>query len=246
MGGEQMSDRGRGTRGSTTGARQTIMTEPATAELQARQNMAEKLIADLRRRLLDLRNSNRLLNFKFSDRARTHVCIVDELLDVLYGHLINNGKKLTFVSLPDPEDKPEDEKSDEFILALAAARGSDEEYLRALEALEEEDETSAKGQEIERALKDRVRQQLGWPQRPTRESMTPAEYAQARGIDPPYALPRPKGGGRDQRALVDGHVQTLLFADQLERKLSGIREGARTALSEMGVNILYAAFGYLE
>jgi very-short-patch-repair endonuclease len=41
-------------------------------------------------------------------------------------------------------------------------------------------------------------------------------------------------------------VQTLLFADQLERKLSGIRDGARTALSEMGVNILYAAFGYLE
>jgi hypothetical protein len=67
------------------------MTEPVTAELQARQNMAEKLIADLRRHLLDLRNSNRLLNFKFSDRARTHVRIVDELPDVLYGNLIEDG-----------------------------------------------------------------------------------------------------------------------------------------------------------
>jgi hypothetical protein len=221
------------------------MPEPATAKLQPRQNMAEKLIADLRRRLLDLRNSNRLLNFKFSDRARTHVRLVAELPDVLYGHLID-GKKLAFVPLPDPEDEPEDEKSDEFLLALAAARRSDEEYLRALEALEEEDETSATGQEIERALKDRVRQQLGWSQRPTRDSMTPAEYAQARGIDPSYDLPRPEGGGRDRRARVDGNVQTLLFADQLERKLSGVREGARTALSETGVNILYAAFGYLE
>jgi Protein of unknown function (DUF4011) len=99
------------------------MPEPATAELQARQNMAEKLIADLRRRLLDLRNSNRLLNFKFSDRTRTHVRIVDELPNVLYGNLID-GKKLTFVSLPDPEDEPEDEKSDEFFLALAATRGA--------------------------------------------------------------------------------------------------------------------------
>ena len=80
------------------------MTEPVTAELQACQNMAEKLIADLRRRLLDLRNSTRLLNFKFSDRARTHVRIVDDLPDVLYGNLID-GKKLTFVSLPDPEDE---------------------------------------------------------------------------------------------------------------------------------------------
>src|SRR5262245_22900133 len=136
MGGEQMRDRGGGTRGSTTGATPIIMTEPATAERQARQNVAEQLIADLRRRLLALRNSNRLLNFKCSDRARTHVRIVDELPDVLYGHLIE-GKKLTFVALPDPEDEPEDEKSDEFFLALAAARMSDEEYLRALEVLDE-------------------------------------------------------------------------------------------------------------
>jgi hypothetical protein len=99
-----MRDRRRETRSSTTGARHIIMTEPVTAELQACQNMAEKLIADVRRRLLDLRKSMRLLNFKFSDRDLTHVRIVDDLPDVLYGNLID-GKKLTFVSLPDPEDE---------------------------------------------------------------------------------------------------------------------------------------------
>jgi Protein of unknown function (DUF4011) len=104
MGGEQMRDRGRGTHSSTPEARQIIMTEPVTAELQACQNMAEKLIADVRRRLLDLRKSTRLLNFKFSDRDCTHVRIVDDLPDVLYGNLID-GKKLTFVSWPDPEDE---------------------------------------------------------------------------------------------------------------------------------------------
>ena len=32
----------------------------------------------------------------------------------------------------------------------------------------------------------------------------------------------------------------------MERKLSSVRDGSRSALSEMGVNTLYAAFGYLE
>jgi hypothetical protein len=40
-----MRDRGRETRSSTTGARHIMMTEPVPTELQARQNMAEKLIA---------------------------------------------------------------------------------------------------------------------------------------------------------------------------------------------------------
>jgi hypothetical protein len=205
--------------------------------------MAERLIADLRRRLLDLSNRNRLLNFKFSDRARTHVRIVDEIPDVLYGKL-SDGKKLTFVPLPNPEDEPEDEQSDEFFLALQAARVSNEEYVRALEGLGEEDELSARGQKIERALKDQVRPQLGLPPRPTRDSMTPADYARANGIDPSYDLPR--DGSSNRPAHVDDYIQTLLFPDQLERKLSGIRDGARIALSEMGVNLLYAIFGYLE
>jgi len=185
------------------------------------------------------------LNLRFSDRARSYVRIIDELPDVLYQKL-TDGRKLTFRSLPDPEDEPEDERSDTFFLALEAARRSDEEYLRVLEELEEEDEASAKGQRIERALKDRVRQQLGLPPRPTRETMTPSEYARAKGIDPSYDLLHPKGKGQAKPDHLDDFVQTLLFPDQMERKLSGIRDGARIALSEMGVNILYAAFGYLE
>ena len=136
--------------------------------LGARREMAEKLIADLRKRLLDLSNGNRLLNFKFSDRARTHVRIIDEIPDVLYGKL-SDGKKLTFIPLPNPEDEPEDEQSDEFFLAVQAARMSDEEYLRALDGLGEEDELTARGQKIERLLKDRVRQQLELPPRSTRD-----------------------------------------------------------------------------
>jgi hypothetical protein len=217
--------------------------DSSNSDLGAQREMAEKLIAELRKRLLDLSNRNRLLNFKFSDRARTHVRIVDEIPDVLYGKL-SDGKKLTFIPLPNPEDEPEDEQSDEFFLMVQAARMSDEEYLRALDGLGEEDEPSASEQKIERALRDRVRQQLGLPPRSTRDSMTPVDYARANGIDPSYDLPR--DGGSNRPAHVDECIQTLLFPDQLERKLSGIRDGARIALSEMGVNLLYAILGYLE
>ena len=74
--------------------------------------------------------------------------------------------------------------------------------------------------------------------------MTPADYARANGIDPSYDLP--KDGSSNRPSHVDDYIQTLLFPDQLERKLSGIRDGARIALSEMGVNLLYSILGYLE
>jgi hypothetical protein len=67
-----------------------------------------------------------------------------------------------------------------------------------------------------------------------------------RGIDPSYDLPYPQQNRQDKESHFDDFIQTLLFPEQMERKLAGIRDGARTALSEIGVNILYIALGYLE
>ena len=64
-------------------------------------------------RLLDLTNSNRLLNYKFSNRSRRHVRIVDELPDEVIGKL-EDGKRLAFRSLPELGDEPQDEKEDIF------------------------------------------------------------------------------------------------------------------------------------
>src|SRR2546423_5307826 len=215
------------------------------SRLAARRVVTKKSIEELRKRLLDLSNRNRLLNFKFSDRSRTHVRVIDELPDVLYGKLID-GKRLTFAALPEPRDEPQDEKSDAFLAALQAARVSDEAYLSALNELGEEGDDASAVQKIERDLKDRVRTQLGLPPRLIHQSLTPAEYARTQGLDPSYDLPRPQQNGQDKESHFDDRIQTLLFPEQMERKLAGIRDGARTALSEMGVNILYTAFGYLE
>jgi len=215
------------------------------ARLAARRTVTKKSIEELRKRLLDLSNRNRLLNFRFSDRSRTHVRVIDELPDGLYGKLVD-GKRLTFAALPEPQDEPQDEKSDKFLATFQTACLSDEGYLGALNALGEEGDDASAVQRIERDLKDRVRTQLGLPPRPTRQSLTPVEYARTKGIDPSYDLPHSQQNGQDKATHLDDVIQTLLFPDQMERKLAGIRDNARTALSEMGVNILYAAFGSLE
>jgi hypothetical protein len=217
------------------------------ARLAARRAETKKSTEELRKRLLDLSNRNRLLNFRFSDCSRTHVRVIDELPDILYSKLVD-GKRLTVAALPEPQDEPQDETSQEFLAAFQTARLSDEIYISALKELDEEGDDASAVQRIERDLKDRGRAQLDLPPRPTRprQSLTPSEYAQTKGIDPSYDLPHSQQDGQDKGTHLDDVIQTLLFPEQMERKLAGIRDNARTALSEMGVNVLHIAFGYLE
>jgi hypothetical protein len=172
------------------------------ARLAARRDVTQKSIAELRKRLLDLSNRNRLLNFRFSDRSRTHVRVIDKLPDVLYGKLVE-GKRLTFAALPAPPDEPQDEKSDAFLAAFQTACLSDETYLSALKELGEEDDDASAVQKIERDLKDRIRTQLGLPPRPARQNPTPAQFAQTKGIDPSYELPRSQQNGQDKATHLD-------------------------------------------
>src|SRR5262245_33329777 len=177
--------------------------------LMARRAVTKKSIEELRKRLLDLSNRNRLLNFRFSDRSRTHVRVIDELPGVLYGKLID-GKRLTFAALPESRDEPQDEKSDEFLAALQAARVSDEAYLSALNELDEEGDDASVVQ-IERDLKDRIRKQLGLSPRPTRQSLTPDQYAWTNSINPSYDLPHSQQNGQDKATHLDDAIQTLFF-----------------------------------
>ena len=49
-------------------------------------------IKELRMRLLDLSNRNALLNFRHSEKALTHIRIIDELPDFLFGVLLDGDK----------------------------------------------------------------------------------------------------------------------------------------------------------
>ena len=204
-----------------------------------------KVLEDLRRRLLDIGKRNRLINFRFSESSRNHLRIVDELPNVIHSRLVDE-KPLYFGHLVEPDDEPEDEHTDIFLMALEAARSTDEDYLKEMVQLVEDDDTSAAGLRIERELKDKIRSQLSMPERPSRDTLTPAQIATNLGLKSSYDLPFPKEQSELDDAHVDDKLQTLLFPDQLERKLSGINDGARNAFSEMGVNILFVAIGYLE
>jgi len=202
-------------------------------------------LGGLRARLLDLSNRNRLISFKHSDRARTHIRVVDELPDVLFSRL-SNGKRMRFKSLPEPETEPQDEDSEEFLLELEAARATDELYKQEIEALGEDEMSSAKARDIERALRDRVREKLGMPPWVNEGTRSKEEFARLHGIDPNYDLPEPVSNGSDAEKHVDDDIQTLLYPQEMDRKLSGIVDQARTMAQEAGISTLRAAFGFLE
>jgi Protein of unknown function (DUF4011) len=209
--------------------------------LSPREAAAQKRIAELRMRLLDLSNSNRLLNYRFSSRSRRQVRFVDELPNQILAKL-QEGKRLVFKSLPEPGDEPPDEKIDVFLLALEQAMRSDEQYLQVLKDIgdDEEGETTRR---LERSLRDRVRETLRMPHRRTRDQISKNEWAAENGIAPSFDLPLPT---RSKESHLDADIQTLLLPDEMERTLSAIHDQARSALQETGINTLYLASGFLE
>ena len=70
-----------------------------------------------------------------------------------------------------------------------------------------------------------------------------ADRARELGIDPSYDLP---SQGKDKRSHSDAKIQTLLFRESMEAKLSAIREADKTLLDDAGITALYAAFGVIE
>jgi hypothetical protein len=160
---------------------------------------------------LDLGNSNRLLNYKFNSRTRQQIRLVDELPDGLLRKLLE-GKRLVFKALPEVGDQPTDEKSDQFLLAFEQAKRSDEEYLAALNNLNEEDDEA--GGRIERALRDRLRKALGMPDRRLLDQTSRAEWARRHDIEPSFDLPVAKNPPKPSH--LDYDIQTLLIS--LQRK----------------------------
>jgi hypothetical protein len=141
----------------------------------ASREFTEKVLGVLREKLLDLTRRNRTLNYKHSDRARTHIRVIDEMPDYLF-EMIASGKKMTFKPLPAPVDRPKDEQTPEYKDAFDAAMLTDEEFRMAMDALDPDADNTEEEWRIERALRDRVREKLDLPVRP-HKAMKVQEYA---------------------------------------------------------------------
>ena len=202
-------------------------------------------IENLRPRLLDLSRRNPLIATKLTSRTNSHIRVVDELPDVLFYNLCN-GQEMRFIPLPALEDDPKDEQTEAFSLALANARLTDPDYLAAAERLDSgADDYLDLNRKIERALKDRVRAQLGLAPRQEKHEVNLAQHARNNGITPTYDLPTIEQS-REAEKHSDLDIQTLQLPKDLERKLSALNSKCNTWLQETGLNVLHGAFGFLE
>ena len=147
----------------------------------------EKL-AKFKERLLDLTARNRLLNSNFQARTTNLFRVIDELPDELYQTLIA-GKKMYFKSLPPLEDDPKDESTKTFLEQLEIKRSTDEDYLRVLEKIENEEVDDAnQADEIAlRKLKDSLRRELEMAPRKI-AARDLREHARKKGLNPDFEL----------------------------------------------------------
>jgi hypothetical protein len=207
--------------------------------------LVKQKIEESRRRLLDLSRRNPLISVNLNPRSSSYVRVVDELPDVLFYNL-NHNQEMRFVPLPPIEGDPRDEQAETFIAALSNARLTDEVYLAEIENIFADDEDYInKSAEQERLLKDRVREQLGMAPRAKGRDLNIVQHARNNGISPGYDLPLPTEEHEDGRHT-DENIQTLLLAQELERKLNALHTKCRTWVQETGLNVLHVAYGLLE
>lgn len=200
-----------------------------------------RLYDELRLRLLDLTRRNQLLNYSLSPRSRRFLQIVDTSFEDVHRRLVGDEATLRIAPLPEPDDIPVEERTEDFRAVLDRARSTDLEYLTALEALETTGRTDEIALErLDRQLRDKVRSELGLPQRPARKELNRVDHARTLGINPTLDLTM-GSGNLDGRCL-----QTIKFPDELEAVMEKISGDARLAEQEMGLSTLFLAFGFLE
>ena len=200
----------------------------------ARAELTRTTVAEFRRRLLDLSNRNRLLNYRHQASAR-QVRIVDNALGSLFELFQAAEKAVPIVGLP--KDRW---RGDDAVLEAAVAKAmlTNQEYRQAVDQIDPDAENDEVLDAAMARLRAQVRAELGLP--PAERRHTVEQVAQDLGISTSYELEL------ESQGAVCSSVQTLRFEDDMARKVSAIREEAVLSLQERGVNTLHCAIGFLE
>ena len=206
-------------------------------------------IQRLRERLLDLSLRNSLISMKIFSSRGSLVRVVDELPDVLYERIRGKDEKeMRFDPLPPLLREPEDEKNNEkFLEAHIYAQQTDEKYIQEMDSLNpDDDDYLDQLYEVERKLKDKIRENAGMAPRPKdKEHASLKQHAENNNIRPDWELPTPEEVHDDGRHEDDA-IQTLLLPEDMEKKLKDLIAKNRSWQLEKGFKILFAAFGLLE
>jgi hypothetical protein len=144
---------------------------------------------------------------------------------------------------------PPEELTEDFTLAMHAARLTDEEYLRDSKIPVKQGASQADllaiNDEIEKRLIDRVRLARGLPPRQKKDHFSLIQHALNNGVNPNYELPF-ENGPAPSNVRSRKYIQTLLLPSDMDRKLKALMSKCRLAEEETGINALKAAFGFLE
>jgi hypothetical protein len=200
----------------------------------------KNVIHQYRAKLLDLSSRNPLLNFRHSEKSRSHVRVVDEIPEKLFEHL-ESGRQMWLDPVPEPILVPSDESIPLFQETLRKAKKADEKYRKDIIEIGPNASERAK-QKLEREIRNRVRSELGLE--PYEVIADPKKRARELGIQCEYDLPRLEPAV--SRRHKDSRIQTLFFREDLDRKLGGLRESTRILLQDAGLSALFCAFGFLE
>jgi Protein of unknown function (DUF4011) len=203
----------------------------------------QRLFDQTRTKLLDLSRTNPMLDYRHRVGSRRQLRIVDCDLETVLAELAGRQGGLPVEALPEPDDIPDDERAAGFLAALAQAKAMDLEYfarLRALDAVPRQD--AAALADLDRWLRDQVRQRLGLPPRPDRDAFDVVEHARKHGIEPGYELALAPG----EAARPLAGLQTLYAADELDSRLARMAADARLAEQETGLSTLFLASGFLR
>ena len=204
--------------------------------------MVRQGIRRAQEKLIDLSMRNSMLNYKHSESSSRHVRVIDEQIAFLVDAL-SSGRSLDIIPLPPVEEVPRDEDTDVFRAALKAAKEIDPEWLAAEDARRAAgNRRRASDKVAERALRDRMRVQLGMPE--WRLATDPKARANELGINPDYDLPA--ASVKPRKHHTDDALQTLFFPDRLEAKLSTLHSAARALQEDAGLSALHCAVGFLE
>jgi hypothetical protein len=213
--------------------------EDRTPDQASLSSLVHAGIERFRSKLLDLSMANRLLNFKASEKSRSHIRLIDEIPEILFEQL-DETRKVEFVGIFEPDFEPLDEQVPQFRETLKHVKETDEIYLQQKEKLGLR-ATRRQLAKLDRDLRDRVRANLGLP---ARIKLSVVDRARELGFNPSYDLAPPSTP--PNRRHTEPKIQTLFYREDLEAKLAAIREGDRTLLEDAGINALYAAFGFVE
>lgn len=206
-------------------------------------DQTNEAVAKLRAKLIDLSRKSPLISFKHTSRSASQLRIVDERPDLLW-QALDNGP-MGFEPLPGEDQTPPDEQTSQFKIAYERARIVDEEFQAATSNLGDNEADARAWQDAERALRSRVREELGLPKLNYGKSIDVAAIARAHGFDPSFELKFSDDDGVEAHHE-DKLIRVLLTQKELDKRLKTIWDRAGTHLRETGLHTLHLAFGFVE